>query len=379
MSDIAGAPGGPAAALDNLPLARYRLTARFSSELRLPDYAGSLLRGVFGAALRRSACMTGLPDCRSCSLWRTCPYPALFETPPRPTQLAQRFSQVPNPYVIEPPAAGLRRVPAGEPLAWHLLLFGADALRQLPLVVHAWQRSLRHGWGPDGARAQGELLAVEAVAADGRADPAWDAVAGRVLPHDAAWRLPPPEPCSALTLHLHTPLRLQHEGRALGVRELSPRVLVAHLLRRVRLVLELHLGVPAPPFDLPALLAVADTLRDDRSGLCWQDWVRYSSRQQQEMTLGGVIGPWRLEGDLGPLLPWLRLGQWLHMGKNATMGLGGYSVAADGAVLRRDRLAARNRSSGPNPSPTEALAPRTSTPIQPASSPSSNALSGSTP
>jgi hypothetical protein len=47
------------------------------------------------------------------------------------------------------------------------------------------------------------------------------------------------------------------------------------------------------------------------------------------MTLGGVVGPWRLEGDLGPLLPWLQLGQWLHLGKNATMGLGGYGLDAE--------------------------------------------------
>ena len=33
-----------------------------------------------------------------------------------------------------------------------------------------------------------------------------------------------------------------------------------------------------------------------------------------------------LEGDLAPLLPWLRLGQWLHVGKNATMGMGHYAL-----------------------------------------------------
>ena len=39
------------------------------------------------------------------------------------------------------------------------------------------------------------------------------------------------------------------------------------------------------------------------------------------------MGAWTLQADgaaLAPLLPWLRLGQWLHLGKNATMGLGGY-------------------------------------------------------
>jgi hypothetical protein len=45
------------------------------------------------------------------------------------------------------------------------------------------------------------------------------------------------------------------------------------------------------------------------------------------MTLGGVVGEWVLEGDLGPLAHWLWLGQWLHAGKNATMGMGRYSVS----------------------------------------------------
>jgi hypothetical protein len=44
------------------------------------------------------------------------------------------------------------------------------------------------------------------------------------------------------------------------------------------------------------------------------------------MTLGGVIGEWTLRGDLASLMPWLWLGQWLHVGKNATMALGKYSL-----------------------------------------------------
>jgi len=60
--------------------------------------------------------------------------------------------------------------------------------------------------------------------------------------------------------------------------------------------------------------------------LQWKDWTRFSSRQDQEMTLGGVIGEWTLSGDLEELLPWFWLGQWLHVGKNATMGMGKYSL-----------------------------------------------------
>jgi hypothetical protein len=86
-----------------LPVARYTFSFRMQDELRLPQFAGSLLRGQFGASLKRIACMTGLPECPGCPLYRTCPYPAIFETPAPPAHALQRFSQVPNPYVIEPP------------------------------------------------------------------------------------------------------------------------------------------------------------------------------------------------------------------------------------------------------------------------------------
>lgn len=320
--------------MTHLAVTRYRLTAAFRSDLMLPDYAGSLLRGVFGSSLRRTVCMTGLPDCKPCTLWRTCPYPAIFETPPRDTLLAQRFSQVPNPYVIEPPTISTRHVPAGQPLSWHIVLAGPETLRQLPLVVQAWQRSLRQGWGKESMRVEGELLSVGAIDASGGIHEAWDFTSGRLIPHDTEWRWTPERqngstagPSSIVaTLHLQTPLRLQHDGRALGIRELSPRVFMAHLLRRLRLMLELHLGIANAPFEVPALLAHAETLRDDRSALQWKDWTRYSSRQKQEMTLGGVVGRWLLRGDLSPLMPWLELGQWLHLGKNATMGMGGYQL-----------------------------------------------------
>jgi hypothetical protein len=94
-------------------------------------------------------------------------------------------------------------------------------------------------------------------------------------------------------------------------------------------MLELHLGMPSAPLDVPTLIALADRMTDDRSNLRWWDWVRYSSRQKQEMTLGGVVGKWHLQGELEELLPWLHLGQWLHLGKNATMGMGGYTLIND--------------------------------------------------
>ena len=106
-----------------------------------------------------------------------------------------------------------------------------------------------------------------------------------------------------------------------------PTTLFTALLRRASLLFELHAAaLPDIAGAAVRLAATAERLSDERS-LAWKDWTRFSSRQQREMTLGGVLGQWKLAGDLGELLPWFWLGQWLHVGKNATMGMGMYSLS----------------------------------------------------
>ena len=317
-------------AFTSLPLARYRFTAVVQQPLQLPDYAGSLLRGQFGAALRQVACMTRQPTCPGCPLLQTCPYTRIFEAPaPGKGQHAlQDFSQIPNPYVMEPPAAGARVLATGEELVFHLVLVG-HAIDQLALILFALQRALAQGLTRQ--RVPADLLRVDWVDASGAPHAVWSNQHPVLAGHNATLTVPD-APSSAgdegLTLHIHTPLRLQHQGQPLGVAQLTPRALVAALARRIALLMELHAGQSAWGESAKQLSHQAETLRDRRA-LRWQDWTRYSSRQQQAMTLGGVLGQWTLHADaatLATLWPWLWLGQWLHVGKNATMGLGAYSL-----------------------------------------------------
>lgn len=304
-----------------LPLARYHFTFHMHSDLRLPEFAGSLLRGQFGAALRRTACMTGSKTCGGCPLLRTCPYPAIFETPAPATHHLQKFSQVPNPYVIEPPRLGIRRVVAGESLSFSIVLVGR-ALAQLALVTFSLQRAFRHGIGKE--RAQGELVSIVCESGDDWTQ-VYDCDADKLVEHDAAVQVPDLAAAETVTLEIETPLRLQDNGRPLGPEALTPRRLVTALMRRASLLFELHADIVGLAHDATAIAAAAERLTDERA-LRWHDWRRYSSRQQAEMTLGGVLGTWTLHGELSSILPWLWLGQGLHVGKNATMGLGRYRL-----------------------------------------------------
>jgi len=353
--------------LSALPIARYRFTAVMQQPLQLPDYAGSLLRGQFGAALRSVACMTRAPTCPGCPLLQTCPYSRIFEAPapPKGQHSLQNFSSIPNPYIVEPPtpvaSPGARLLDAGDALVFNLVLVG-HAIDQLPLIIFALQRALAQGLTRQ--RVPADLVQVEHVDGLGAAHPVWHHERQTLAEHTVTLQMPTmladnatnlvatharfmraeatidiksrPQTGAGLTLHITTPLRLQQQGQPLGVGQLRPRMLLAAIARRVALLMEFHAGMgPAPGTPNPwgeaakAITRLSETLTDTQD-LHWHDWTRYSSRQQQAMTLGGVLGRWTLHAQdpatLNAIWPWLWLGQWLHVGKNATMGMGGYTL-----------------------------------------------------
>jgi hypothetical protein len=304
-----------------LPVARYRLEFTVETPLHLSAYAGSTLRGAFGRALRTASCMTKQKTCDGCPLLATCPYAIVFETrPPTAKEHAlQKFSQVPHPYVIEPPQWGERNYAPGETLDFHLVLAGR-AFDQLALIVWAFFKAFQRGVGRGDGTAR--LLRIVHEGAKGETV-VLDEPQGCIAEHDIAV---PPAPTSgeSVTLRFTTPLRLQTEGRRATAAEYTARRLLMALVRRIALMSEFH-GHGPLAFDFAQLASHAETLQSVKN-LRWRDWQRYSNRQQQKMALGGVIGSWTLDGDLAPFMPFLHLGQWLHVGKEAAFGLGGYHL-----------------------------------------------------
>jgi hypothetical protein len=344
----------------SLPVARYRFTARVQQPLALPDYAGSLLRGQLGAALRNVACMTRQPTCLGCPLTLTCPYTRIFEAPPPPkgSHALQDFSSIPNPYIIEPPTPGARVLDADDDFEFHMVLIG-HAIDQLALIVFALQRALSQGLTRQ--RVPTDLLQVDWLDEHGTAHPIWHMERPTLRAHTPTLSLPanpllslktiathafntratgqndqniPFEPGHphkpGISLLIQTPLRLQSQGKPLGIGQLNARALIATLARRTALLMEFHGNQPGWGEAAKHITHLSETLTNTQD-LHWFDWTRYSSRQQQEMTLGGVLGRWTLHGSadtLAEIWPWLWLGQWLHVGKNASMGLGCYQLSS---------------------------------------------------
>ena len=124
-------------------------------------------------------------------------------------------------------------------------------------------------------------------------------------------------------LEFHTPLRLQQQGSALGIRRLNGDILLGQLLRRISTLAALY-WQPLQA-DYAALTAAAKQTVSQRE-LHWQDWTRYSNRQQQPMTLGGALGTWQFTDLPLSFSQLLHIGQWLHIGKETVFGHGRYTL-----------------------------------------------------
>jgi len=169
------------------------------------------------------------------------------------------------------------------------------------------------------------LVEVERVS-DGPDLSIYHHLAPAIVDHSTTLRMPEFSPSDArVRLVTMTPLRLQRDGRPLSPKEISARPLLMALIRRIGLITEFHTHEDIGT-DYSALGELAETVTIETK-LEWLNWERYSNRQKQKMSFGGVVGKIELGGSLGPFLPYLHLGQWLHLGKNATFGLGQYQIS----------------------------------------------------
>lgn len=310
----------------SLPVARYRFLFRALDRIDLPPYAGSAWRGVFGHGLKKSLCVTGLPQCDGCQLARGCAYVYLFETPPPPdTAKLRRYTSAPHPFVIETSIDAPRVIERGAvfDLGWALV---GRANARLAYIIQGLRAAGQRGIGRGRGRFAVEAVEQESTPGAGDWRTVYEAASGVLRLFEPALLSPPEEVPDAIRLAFRTPLRLKREGRLVGPEDFEFHDLFRNLLRRLSLLSYFH-------SDDPWELDFAGLSRGSRGvvlagrRLEWYEWARYSGRQGTPMKMGGLVGEVWLEGEAAAAYwPFLWLGQWVHAGKGTSMGLGRFRV-----------------------------------------------------
>lgn len=310
---------------------QFRFTCRAKDELSLPPYKGSTLRGAFGITFRRLVCITKLPECPPCILRHRCSYSYIFETPIT-EQMGPLTTFEPHPFVIEPPPETKELYRAGESFEFDLVLIGR-AVDFLPYFIFTIDQMGDIGIGRGRGRYRLEKVSSHNPFAQDRAESVIYEGRGRPL-NDCFHRTRfDPEVLaksellsvtndadSRLTICFVTPARIKFQNHL--ITDIDFQIFWSNLTRRLSMLSAVHCdnGFQIGQTD------AAHSIRTERSNLHWVDWERYSERQQTRMKLGGFCGEVTFEGNLKRFLPYILLGQYLHIGKGTSFGLGKYEI-----------------------------------------------------
>jgi len=303
-----------------LSVQRLDFDTTFQETGRISSNWGPTLRGGFGRSLRKVSCSLGRDSCKECPLGAACPYGYIFETPILGNAAVMRkYPQAPHPFVFEPNLQGNTRVQLGERVQNRLVIIG-DAIRYLPYLFLAVEELGRTGLGRDKVAFQISRFVTE----DGTV--VFDCQQGR--------RFSPPEPLTLslepgqslsgrFSLQFETPARITVQGRT--TRRPSLEDIVKTLSRRVFLLRYFHCGRREEQVS-DDFIEAAKEARAVEVDVNWKEATRYSTRQERKVPIGGFLGRLTYEGDIGLLRPLLRAGEYVHVGKNATFGLGKYTL-----------------------------------------------------
>ncbi|MCK6629265.1 MAG: CRISPR system precrRNA processing endoribonuclease RAMP protein Cas6 [Anaerolineae bacterium] len=322
----------------NFTLVYYRFTMTALQPLHLPTYKGVALRGGLGQTLKKLTCNQPWTCEKACPRGNDCPYGYIFETsPPDGAEVLRNFSEVPRPFVIEPPRDRRETILPGEQLSFGLILIG-HGMNYFPYFLAVFREL---GWqGLGQGRGQYELNTIDAISPlDGVVEPVYRAD----RPEVRMTRLTPTSqaitdyaaslPAQRLTVEFLTTTQLKHQDRML---EVGPpfAVLVKALLSRVSSLSYFHCWQRFET-DFRGWIDRAAAVRLVQDKTYQEAWSRFSTRQteridrvekRKRIEMGGLLGQVTYEGDLAPYLPLLVLGQLIHVGKKTVFGNGQYRI-----------------------------------------------------
>ncbi len=280
----------------------YPIRVRFSSQAMAvaSRYSGSAWRGAFGHALKKLVCIFKSGHCEHCPLLASCAYPMIFES-----HLTTKTARgIPSPYTLYP-------VCEQQQVHLYLTIIGDKAMGFFPFILHALRVAGEQGVG----RRLYNFEAVEQLNAG-----KWKLLQSQPVALPSTL---PQLPGHGLTLNLITPVRFKHQGHLIRPDTLTLELWVNALQRRLISLAASWGGESA----MRQYCEIDEPGEWQAPNLRWQEMERYSSRQKAAMKIGGVFGSFDLSADqVQHLWPLLWLGQWTHIGKFTTMGMGRYEM-----------------------------------------------------
>lgn len=305
----------------------YRLRFHFRSAGTLyfqPFKSGNTLRGAFGSIFRKLVCSPTCHDAKTCDTRASCPYARVFEPKAARGEGPSGLADWPRPFVFRAAHLDGSTVPHGEAFYFDAHIFNVRD----PAIEHfvmAFAELVREGLGPGRGRA--DLVAVDQLDLDGAAVARLFCEGrlqeGGLAAPNAVDLGPAPQRVHRVRVRFVTPTELKAEVQVADRPEFG--ILFGRLRDRVSTLRALY-GAGALEIDFRAMGERAEAVRMTQCDLQRTVVDRLSTRTGQRHPLGGFVGEAEYEGDLREFVPYLRLGEWVGVGRQTVWGKGDIRV-----------------------------------------------------
>ena len=236
----------------------------------------------------------------------------------------------PHPFILEPPRTGQSDYAPDDTFTCNITLIG-EAINLLPWIVLTFQEIGKRRIGLRDKRGQCQLDKVESLPAQNSqssqtiytAETEMLTDEGLILRLDDVMHAAP-HATDTIELEFITPTSIKVNGK--WTSQLTFEHLIRNLLRRIRFLSYFHCGEDLE-VDAPAIIKASSAVRHHLR-LTWLRKDRYSYRTEKSVPMGGFIGKVRFTGDLEPFLPFIYLGEYLHIGHHTAFGFGQYRLTA---------------------------------------------------
>ncbi|MEZ9591714.1 hypothetical protein BCU93_03375 [Vibrio breoganii] len=280
-------------------LLKLNITVQLKQSVQLPPFKGAMWHGLFGHAFKAH-------DERL--------YQVFY---------GEHAQQQPKPYAIFPDGDHKEHWHKGELLSVELTVFG-EACEMAPAIVETLQHASNSKYlGIGDKRASFKVLSVSS-------NTPYGLTAGIKTLSLQDW-LPPVSDYQReieVALHFVTPVRAKHQGQV--IKDQAPQLAfwLNQTLRRLTQISRFWVVDDEAIFSriYEQMQCHIPRQCDTQSDCYFEDWLRYSARHEKRIPIGGLKGQVSFYGELGPLLPLLKIGELLQVGGKTTFGLGKYKL-----------------------------------------------------
>lgn len=307
-----------------IPYLKINFTIQADEDLFLPQFKGSTFRGVFGSTFKKLVCAIKGEICTRCLLKKTCIYAYIFETAAEEGQEVmniEKYSDVPRPFIIEPPLENGRTYQKGETLSFSLIVIG-KAVQYLPYFIYTFDQCGNIGIG----KGKGKFILKEVtkgnelIYSNNIEEIKKVAIDEIEIPEDLDFDGEEKE----ITLKLITPTRIKHNRQFSS--KLEFYILMKAILFRINFLHYFHVEQRESTWEYSKIIENARKIQIKEDNTYWRDWTRYSSRQKTRMKLGGICGNITYSGNLSPFDQYLKAAELFHVGKGTSFGLGKIAI-----------------------------------------------------